>query len=367
MTERSAPADDSSGAPYPGREMDIHDPTARHELTNGTTSDDAPNRDAGSPSPIGRVMPDRRVADRRVADRFAPRRDRSKPDLTRLSVVIPAYNEENVIGDSLHRAAAYLADTVEPELVVVDDGSRDRTCEIVLDLSRQYPFVRLLRNDRNRGKGYSIKHGILASRGDYVLYTDADLVYPIEGVEPFVRALEAGADFAIASRSHPGTLFALHPRHFSYIYQRYLVGRTYINVVNRLLKLGVTDTQAGFKVIRGDAARRIFARTTLYDFAFDVEALFIARQLGYRVTELPVYFLYLGEQSSVQLVKDSVLMFADLLSIRENGRRGVYREEPRPGSRAYVEVQPFIGPSDPLVRRLTEGSGAPNVAHAQSA
>ena len=249
--------------------------------------------------------------------------------MTRLSVVIPAYNEERVLGDSLARLGAYLGQTPDPELIVVDDGSRDRTCEIVREAASRYPFIRLLQNDRNRGKGYSIKHGIMESRGAYVLFTDADLVYPIEGVEPFIRALDAGADFAIPSRSHPGTLFALHPRHFSYIYQRYLVGRTYINVVNRVLSLGVTDTQAGFKCLRGEAARAIFARTTLYDFAFDVEAIFIARQLGYRVVELPVYFLYLGEQSSVQLVKDSVRMLVDLWKIRQNGKRGFYLRDPR--------------------------------------
>jgi len=249
--------------------------------------------------------------------------------MTRLSVVIPAYNEEHVIGDTLARLGAYLEQTPDPELILVDDGSRDRTREIVCEAITRYPFLRLLQNDRNRGKGYSIKHGILESRGAYVLFTDADLVYPIEGVEPFIRALDAGADFAIPSRSHPGTLFALHPRHFSYIYQRYLVGRTYINVVNRVLSLGVTDTQAGFKCLRGEAARAIFARTTLYDFAFDVEAIFIARQLGYRVVELPVYFLYLGEQSSVQLVKDSVQMLIDLWKIRQNGKSGFYLREPR--------------------------------------
>jgi dolichyl-phosphate beta-glucosyltransferase len=256
--------------------------------------------------------------------------------MTRLSVVIPAYNEEHVIGDSIARVAEYLAGTPDPELIVVDDGSRDRTREIVGELARRHSFIRLLRNECNRGKGYSIKHGVRASRGEYVLFTDADLVYPIEGVEPFIRALDDGADVAIASRSHAGTLFALNPRHFSYIYQRYLVGRTYINVVNRLLKLGVSDTQAGFKCLRGEAARTIFARTTLYDFAFDVEALFIARQLGYRIVELPVYFLYLGEQSSVQLVKDSARMLADLWTIRQNGRRGVYLRDPaRPGGRAH--------------------------------
>src|SRR4051794_19314388 len=251
--------------------------------------------------------------------------------MTGLSVVIPAYNEERVIGDSIARVGAYLAQTPDPELIVVDDGSRDRTREIVRELAKRYPFIRLVQNDRNRGKGYSIKHGVLESRGEYVLFTDADLVYPIEGVEPFIRALDAGADFAIPSRSHPGTLFALHPRHFSYIYQRYLVGRTYINVVNRVLSLGVTDTQAGFKCLRGEAARTIFARTTLYDFGFDVEAIFIARQLGYRIVELPVYFLYLGEQSSVQLVKDSVRMLVDLWRIRRNGRTGVYLRDPKGG------------------------------------
>ncbi len=244
--------------------------------------------------------------------------------MTGLSVVIAAYNEERVIEDSLTRVGAYLERTPDPELIVVDDGSRDQTCEIVRDLSSRFPFLRLIQNDRNRGKGFSIKHGITKSHGAHVLFTDADLVYPIEGVEPFIRALDAGADIAIASRSHPGTLFALHPRHFSYIYQRYLVGRTYINIVNRLLNLGVTDTQAGFKCLRGDAARDIFARTTLTSFGFDAEALFIARQRGYRIVELPVYFLYLGEQSSVQLVKDSVRMLRDLWKIRQNGQDGVY-------------------------------------------
>jgi dolichyl-phosphate beta-glucosyltransferase len=235
--------------------------------------------------------------------------------MTRLSVVIPAYNEERVIGSSLTQLGTYLEQTSDPELIVVDDGSRDRTCEIVREAARRFPFTRLVQNDRNRGKGFSIKHGIAESHGEYVLFTDADLVYPIEGVEPFMRKVDEGADVVVGSRRHPGTLFALNPRHFSYIYQRYLVGGVYINVVNRILELGVSDTQAGFKCFRGEAARTIFARTTLFDFA---------RQLGYRVAELPVYFLYLGEQTSVQLVKDSVRMLADLWKIRRNGKRGVY-------------------------------------------
>lgn len=241
----------------------------------------------------------------------------------RLSVVIAAYNEERVIASTVHRVCAYLA-RGDNELIVVDDGSGDRTTALVRELQPQYPALRLIRLDGNRGKGAAIQAGVLAARGDYVLITDADLVYPIEGAEPFVAALEAGADIAIGSRSHARTLFALHPRHFSYIYQRYLVGRVYIQVVNRLLRLGVSDTQCGFKCMRGEVARDVFSRLTLVDFAFDAEALYIAHLRGYRVVEMPVYFLYLGEQSSVELVRDTVRMVRDLLHIRENGRRGCY-------------------------------------------
>lgn len=242
----------------------------------------------------------------------------------RLSVVIPAYNEEKVIGTTIAKVAGYLEARGENELIVVDDGSRDSTLELVKGLMKEYRCLRLVQYGRNGGKGRAVKEGILHSQGEYVLYTDADLVYPIEGAEPFMAAVDQGADVAIGCRSHPDTLFALNPRHFSYIYQRYLVGRAYILIANLLLGLGVKDTQCGFKLFRGDVARDIFSRTRTYDFAFDVEVIHIARLLGYRIVELPVYFLYLGEQSSVELMRDSLRMFKDLLAIRHKGRTGAY-------------------------------------------
>jgi glycosyltransferase involved in cell wall biosynthesis len=245
-------------------------------------------------------------------------------------VVIPAYNEAAVIGDTVARVAAYLEAAGNHELIVVDDGSHDATPSIVQALAEAHPCVRLVCNPGNRGKGYAIRNGVLHARGEYVLYTDADLVYPIEGAAPFLAALRAGADVAIGSRSHAGTLFALHPRHFSYIYQRYLVGRAYIRIANWLLGLGVTDTQCGFKAFRGAVARDVFARIRMDDWAFDVEALYVARARGYRLVELPVYFLYLGEQSSVELVRDSVRMLRDLWRIRGNGRAGVYTRDAAP-------------------------------------
>jgi dolichyl-phosphate beta-glucosyltransferase len=246
---------------------------------------------------------------------------------TRLSVVIAAYNEDRVISATVQRVCEYLG--AEDELIVVDDGSRDRTAAIVAGLQWRNRGLRLLSMPSNQGKGAAIRAGVLASRGRYVLYTDADLVYPIEGAQPFMSALDQGADLAIGSRSHSRTLFALNPRHFSYIYQRYLVGRAHIRVVDAILGLGVSDTQCGFKCFRGDAARDVFARLTLPDFAFDVEVLYVSKVLGYRTQELPVYFLYLGEQSSVELVRDSLHMLRDLLRIRLNGLRGRYRRKRR--------------------------------------
>lgn len=244
--------------------------------------------------------------------------------MSRLSVVIPAYNESAVIATSLRRILSYLDTLDGGELIVVDDGSSDGTPEIVREIAERNPQLRLLVNERNRGKGFSVRNGVLAAQGDHVLYTDADLVFPIEGVEPFVEALKAGADVAIASRSHERSLFALHPRHFSYIHRRYLVGRVFIRIVRALLDLPVTDTQAGFKCMRREAAREIFSRLTISSFAFDVEAIYIAHLRRLQIAELPVYFHYTGEQSSVQLAKDSFRMLRALFRIRTQGRRGDY-------------------------------------------
>jgi len=241
-----------------------------------------------------------------------------------LSVVIAAHDEEAVIGRTVDRVLAFLATRESGELIVVDDGSRDRTAEIVREISEREPAVRLLSRGSNRGKGASIRDGVLASAGDFVVYTDADLVYPIEGASDFIAAVERGADVAIASRSNEQSLFAMHPRHFAYIHRRYLIGRIYIRIVNRILGLGVSDTQAGFKCFRGDRAREVFRQLRIANFAFDVEALYIARRLGLRIVELPVYFHYQGERSGVALIKDSIRMFRSLLEIRANGRRGRY-------------------------------------------
>jgi len=241
-----------------------------------------------------------------------------------LSVVIPAFNEESIIVSTIQKVCGYLEGRRSYEVLIVDDGSTDRTAAEVESLQATLPRVHLLRNEENRGKGYSVAYGVLQSQGEYVLYTDADLVYPIEGVEPFLSKLKAGFDMAIGSRVHPDSLYALHARHFRYIYQRHLVGRTYIAIAKRLLGLTVADTQCGFKCLTCEAGQAVFSRVRQTSFAFDVEAILIAHRLRLRIAEMPVYYLYLGEDSSVRMARDSLRMLVALLQIRRNDRQGRY-------------------------------------------
>lgn len=244
-----------------------------------------------------------------------------------ISIVVGAYNEERNVDRLVERVCTYFDHAPQHpsyELIVVEDGSQDATPQRLRALAAKYPQLRPLFNDRNRGKGYSITRGILAACGEFVLYTDADLVYPIESVDRFLTALAGGADIAIGSRVHAESIYSMHARYFRYVYQRHLVGRAYIRVVHQILGLAVSDTQCGFKLLRREAAHEIFSRLRLTSFAFDVEALFIGHLRGYRIAEVPVHYLYQEEGSSVRLAPDSARMFLDLLQIRLNALRGAY-------------------------------------------
>lgn len=245
-------------------------------------------------------------------------------DLRDISVVIPAFNEEAVIGQTLERLIDFFGRDGRNEVIVVDDGSRDDTHGIVQFFADKYPTVKMLAADRNRGKGASVREGVLFSTGRAVVITDADLVFGVESVLRYLEALEAGADLAVGSRVHPETLFALHPKHFPYMWQRHVIGRAFIAVVRAALGLRVSDTQCGFKVIRGDVAREIFARVTMRDFSYDVEALTIATDWGLDIQELPVNLLYRGGPSSVRLIGSSLRMYRDLLAIRRRRAAGAY-------------------------------------------
>jgi glycosyltransferase involved in cell wall biosynthesis len=240
-----------------------------------------------------------------------------------LSVVVPAYKEAARIGPTLQRIAEYVAEqSWDTEIIVVLDGGPVDTAAAVARAQEKHPIILVLDNGGNRGKGYSVRRGMLVARGRYVLFSDADLSTPIEESARLINALEAGADVAIGSRALEQSRVTVHQP-----WWRESMGRTFNWFVQRLTVQGIRDTQCGFKGFRGDAARRIFALQRLDRFAFDVEVLWIAQHLGLKVVELPVTWVN-SPASTVNPIRDSSRMLLDLLRIRVNHWGGHYNENP---------------------------------------
>ncbi len=227
-----------------------------------------------------------------------------------LSVVVPAYNEEARIGATLERMCAYFAaQPYSAEILVVDDGSKDRTREVVAQ-SRPGSSVKLLHYDANRGKGYAVRYGILQAAGDFVLFSDADLATPIEEVEHLMEAIRAGAEVAIGSRDLPGSKLEKRQNLI-----RELGGKLFNRCVQAMAVPGIHDTQCGFKLFTRSAAQNIFGRCRIDNFSFDVEALYLGRQLGYDIAEVPVRWAH-QPGSKVRFVRDAIRMLKTLWRIR---------------------------------------------------
>lgn len=206
------------------------------------------------------------------------------------------------------------------EIIVVNDGSKDGTAAMVERLVPKCKGLRLLNNPGNRGKGYSVKNGMLEATGDWVLFSDADLSAPIDELEKlFARMREEKADIAIGSRALNRKLIGVHQSFF-----RETAGRFFNLMMRVLVGLPFWDTQCGFKLFRKKAAFDVFSRLRLERFGFDVEALFIARKLGYRTIEVPVRWNHM-EGTKVSMFRDSIDMFLDLARVRWNQIRGFYR------------------------------------------
>lgn len=240
-----------------------------------------------------------------------------------LSIVVPAYNEQDRLPATLERLEAYLRGrALRAEVLIVDDGSGDGTPDLVRAFcARSRPnglLFRLLRNPGNRGKGYSVRHGMLAARGQFRLFSDADLSAPIEEIEKLQHALAAGADIAIGSRSR-NELIRAHQSRF-----RETAGRFFNLIVKTVLGLPFRDTQCGFKLFRAEAAEQIFAAQTIERWGFDPELLFLARLRGFRVQEVPVVWAH-AEGAKIHMFRDSARMFLEVVQIRWNSLRGRYR------------------------------------------
>ncbi len=203
-----------------------------------------------------------------------------------ISIIIPAYNEEKRLPETLRQVIAYLARGawVFSEILVVDDGSKDGTAQAAEQMRGAYPELRVLRNPGNRGKGYAVRHGMLECRGEWALFTDADLSSPIDQLETLWQAAEReGAQVALGSRALDRRLIGVHQSFF-----RENVGKVFNLGVRLATGLPFHDTQCGFKLFETRAAHEIFRRQLLDGFGFDAEVLFIGRRLGYREIEVPV-------------------------------------------------------------------------------
>jgi len=239
-----------------------------------------------------------------------------------LSIIIPAFNEAKRIPETLRKINAYLLQQDFPcEIIVVENGSSDGTYNIVNEMQAEICCLTVLHEDR-RGKGWAVQQGMLQAKGDYLFICDADLSMPIEEVANFMPPAQLSAPIAIGSREAPGAVRYNEPEY------RHLIGRIF-NWLARLIVLpGLNDTQCGFKLFREDAAKDVFPKLTIFGWTFDVEALFIARKLGYKIVEVPIHWHH-HPHSTVKVFRDSFRMGLDLIKIRINNLLGKYGTKTR--------------------------------------
>lgn len=242
----------------------------------------------------------------------------SWPDL---SVIIPAYNEALRLPSFLESSVAYLIGRRLPyEIIVVDDGSRDTTAELVCALVAKLPHLRLIRSARNAGKGAAIRLGMQAAQGRLQLFADADGAAPIEELERLEQAMTQGADIAIGSRTLASrdSRYTVHAR-----LHRSVLGSLFNAVVQRMGLRGIQDTQCGFKLFRKPVAQDLFSVATVNGYGLDLELLYLATRRGYRIAEVPINWSD-RPGSKVRPFRDGIAMLCSLLSVRRRDGRGLY-------------------------------------------
>jgi dolichyl-phosphate beta-glucosyltransferase len=238
------------------------------------------------------------------------------------SIVIPAYNEAARITKALESVVGCVRQRGwDVEIVVVDDGSRDETADIVRNFAAKAPEVRLLQNPSNRGKGYSVRNGVLHSFGDIVMFTDADLSAPIEEADGLFAAIAKGADIAIGSRWLERTRQTIRQP----LYRQFF-GRCFNAVTRFVMALPYADTQCGFKAFTRSAAQTVFQLQTIERWGFDPEILFIAIKRGYRIVEVPVSWAH-DERTRISYLKDGMRMLQDIAIVRWNALLGRYSKQ----------------------------------------
>lgn len=237
-----------------------------------------------------------------------------------LSIVIPAYNEESRLPDTLDKVGSFLAaQDYAAEVLIVNNNSSDQTAQIIKDYSSRFPYMKGL-FEGQPGKGAAVRCGMLETRGEYTFMCDADLSMPIEEISNFLPPRQQDIDIIIASREAPGAIRYNEP-HF-----RHLGGRLMNYLIQLLILPGLNDTQCGFKCFSSKAAKDLFSYQTLPGWSFDIELLFIARQRGYTIKELPIPW-YFHQESKVHAMRDALQILKDIQTIHQNSNLGRYGPE----------------------------------------
>lgn len=233
-------------------------------------------------------------------------------NIVKISLIIPAYNEADRIAAAIEKARSYLdASSYEYEILVVDDGSSDNTARAVRSAGLEPVIL-----EKNSGKGAAVCAGVRASNGDITMFTDADLPYDLSLIFESASKISRGADVVIGSRAGGG-------------YEKYGALRRFCSgafsvISNMFLRLDIKDTQCGFKAFKTQCAKDLFSRITVDGFGFDIELLYIAKKLGYKIETVPAHMIAPPVKSTVNPVADGFRMLLDIFEIRKNDARGIY-------------------------------------------
>jgi dolichyl-phosphate beta-glucosyltransferase len=248
------------------------------------------------------------------------------------SFIIPAYNESERLATSLPKVFAYIGERqIQAEVIVVNDGSTDGTAEVTRSFAGRFPHIRLLENLGNRGKGYSVRNGMLHANGDVLLFTDADLSSPIYEATKLFAAIERGADVAIGSRWLQAALQTERQPWY-----RQLYGRLFNLGLRIVLGLRYRDTQCGFKAFTRAAAQTVFSRQRIERWGFDPELLFLANKFKLRTVEVPVEWAH-DHRSKINPLRDGVKMGVEMLDVRWNDLRGLYKNPAMVMEEAHIQ------------------------------
>lgn len=237
-----------------------------------------------------------------------------------LSIIIPAYNEQNRLPSTLEQVASFLETQAYPaEVLVVDNNSTDRTAKIILQFSERHDNIKGA-FEAEPGKGAAVRCGMKQAQGEYLFMADADLSMPIKEVNRFLPPQLEDFQVAIASREAPGAIRYDEPL------SRHLGGRLMNWLIQLLILPGLNDTQCGFKCFTREVAQDLFNKQTLAGWSFDIELLYLARQRGYTITEVAIPWIY-HQESKVHAIRDAIQMLLDIQTIRRNHNRGLYDQE----------------------------------------